>query len=30
MIKDATLDGDIGFNVLTITSDRLAGNRATK
>jgi response regulator RpfG family c-di-GMP phosphodiesterase len=30
MIKDATNDGDIGFNVLTITSDRLTGNRAIK
>jgi putative two-component system response regulator len=27
MIKDAVSDGDIGFNVLTITSDRLTGNR---
>ena len=30
MIKDAVTDGDIGFNVLTITSDRLTGNRAAK
>src|SRR5436853_1482397 len=30
MIKDAVTDGDIGFNVLTITSDRLTGNRALK
>jgi response regulator RpfG family c-di-GMP phosphodiesterase len=30
MIKDAVSDGDIGFNVLTITSDRLTGNRAIK
>ncbi|MEN3335063.1 MAG: cyclic di-GMP phosphodiesterase [Blastocatellia bacterium] len=30
MIKDAVIDGDIGFNVLTITSHRLADNRATK
>jgi response regulator RpfG family c-di-GMP phosphodiesterase len=30
MIKEATIDGGIGLNVLTITSDRLTVNRATK